>query len=246
MQRDVQALGPRAPRPPARSRHRCVPAGPRASRPRARARGTGAARPARASPCAIVAARQRAESNANTKGCARRRFAADEQQNARSDATVAADGQAATRATARITDARRAGPSRTMTRSELPADVRRFILTSIPSVPFLEAVLLLRAEPGTAWGMAELARRLYVPERTASELLELLAASGIAAAVAKAGRSLCPSAGTARAAGAAGAGLFHRPRGRHGPDPLTHRPARAALCRCLPLPQGMKANPWLR
>ena len=70
-----------------------------------------------------------------------------------------------------------------MTRPELPADVRRFILTSIPSVPYLEAVLLLRAEPGTAWGVAELARRLYVPERTASELLELLTASGVAAAV---------------------------------------------------------------
>ena len=67
-----------------------------------------------------------------------------------------------------------------MTRSEFPADVRRFILTSIPSVPFLEAVLLLRGEPATAWGVAELARRLYVAERTASELLEQLTASGIA------------------------------------------------------------------
>jgi DNA-binding IclR family transcriptional regulator len=68
-----------------------------------------------------------------------------------------------------------------MTRPELPADVRRFILTSIPSVPYLEAVLLLRAEPATAWGVAELARRLYVPERTATELLQTLTASGIAA-----------------------------------------------------------------
>lgn len=70
-----------------------------------------------------------------------------------------------------------------MTRPELPADIRRFILTSIPSVPYLEAVLLLRAEPGTGWGVAELACRLYVPERTATELLKLLTASGIAAGV---------------------------------------------------------------
>ena len=70
-----------------------------------------------------------------------------------------------------------------MTRPELPANVRRFILTSIPSVPYLEAVLLLRAEPATAWGVAELAPRLYVPERTATELLQLLTSSGIAAAV---------------------------------------------------------------
>ena len=74
-----------------------------------------------------------------------------------------------------------------MTRPELPADVRRFILTSVPSVPFLEAVLLLRAEPATGWGVAELARRLYVPERTASELLKLLLESGIAAAVGETG-----------------------------------------------------------
>lgn len=66
-----------------------------------------------------------------------------------------------------------------MTSSELPADVRRFILTSIPSVPFLEAVLLLRAEPQRPWDAAQLARRLYVPERTAAELLEDLRASGV-------------------------------------------------------------------
>lgn len=68
-----------------------------------------------------------------------------------------------------------------MTTSELPADVRRFILTSIPSVPFLEAVLLLRAQPQQGWSAAQLARRLYVPEATAAELLEQLRASGVAA-----------------------------------------------------------------
>ncbi len=68
-----------------------------------------------------------------------------------------------------------------MMQSKLPDSIRRFILTSIPSVPYLEAVLLLRAEPGAAWGVAELARRLYIPERAAAELLDLLAASGIAA-----------------------------------------------------------------
>lgn len=67
-----------------------------------------------------------------------------------------------------------------MSRGEVPADVRRFILTSIPSVPFLEAVLLLRAEPEHAWDAQRLARRLYVPERTAAELLEQLTAGGIA------------------------------------------------------------------
>jgi hypothetical protein len=68
-----------------------------------------------------------------------------------------------------------------MARGELPAEVRRFILTSIPSVPFLEAVLLLRAEPADAWDVYRLSRRLYVSERVATDLLQQLAASGIAA-----------------------------------------------------------------
>jgi hypothetical protein len=66
---------------------------------------------------------------------------------------------------------------------ELPADVRRFILTSVPSVPYLEAVLLLRGEPEKAWDAAQLARRLYVPERNGVELIGQLKASGIAGAV---------------------------------------------------------------
>jgi hypothetical protein len=62
----------------------------------------------------------------------------------------------------------------------IPDDVRRFVLTSIPSVPHLEAALLLRGHPGQALGVAEVAARLYVPERSAAELLKTLCASGIA------------------------------------------------------------------
>jgi hypothetical protein len=69
-----------------------------------------------------------------------------------------------------------------MIKGEVPADVRRFILTSIPSVPYLEAVLLLRAEPGAPWDAPRLARRLYVGERTAADLIQLLAASAVATA----------------------------------------------------------------
>jgi hypothetical protein len=67
-----------------------------------------------------------------------------------------------------------------MTSAELPEDVRRFILTSIPSVPYLEALLLLRAQPAQSWDAGQLARRLYVPDRTGAELLQLLRDSGIA------------------------------------------------------------------
>ena len=69
-----------------------------------------------------------------------------------------------------------------MTSPELPADVRRFILTSVPSVPYLEALLLLRAEPSRSWDAVQLARRQYVPERTGTELVQLLRDSGTAAA----------------------------------------------------------------
>lgn len=67
-----------------------------------------------------------------------------------------------------------------MTSPELPADVRRFILTSVPSVPYLEALLLLRSGPTQPWDAAQLARRLYVPERAGAELVQLLRDSGIA------------------------------------------------------------------
>lgn len=58
-------------------------------------------------------------------------------------------------------------------------DVRRFVLTSVPSVPYLEALLLLRSERGP-WDAATIARRLYVPEAKAAELLRALQESGIA------------------------------------------------------------------
>jgi hypothetical protein len=62
-----------------------------------------------------------------------------------------------------------------------PEDARRFVLTSIPSVPFLEALLLLRANPAQQWHAATLAQRLYVRERTAQALLEDLCRAGMVA-----------------------------------------------------------------
>ncbi len=67
-----------------------------------------------------------------------------------------------------------------MSRAAISDDLRRFIVTSIPSVPYLEAILLLRSDPGTAWDVPRMAARLYVPERQAAELLAGLAAAGIA------------------------------------------------------------------
>jgi hypothetical protein len=63
----------------------------------------------------------------------------------------------------------------------IPDDIGRFILTSIPSVPYLEAMLLLRREHAVEWTSSQLAERLYLPEAQAIELLHNLEAAGIAA-----------------------------------------------------------------
>lgn len=68
-----------------------------------------------------------------------------------------------------------------MSRATIPEDLRRLILTSIPSVPYLEALLLLRANPGQQWTGETLASRLYTSERTAHGLLDELCRSGMAA-----------------------------------------------------------------
>ena len=71
--------------------------------------------------------------------------------------------------------------------ASIPEDLRRFVLTSIPSVPFLEALLLRRADPNQAWRRDTLARRLYVREKTAEDLLAELCTARIAVP--------CPEAG---------------------------------------------------
>ena len=71
-----------------------------------------------------------------------------------------------------------------MKRQPLPDDVRRFVLTSVPSVPYIESLLLLRREAASSWNPAQLARRIYVQESQAAQLLEALEASGVAMSVA--------------------------------------------------------------
>lgn len=67
-----------------------------------------------------------------------------------------------------------------MSRTPLPDDIRRFVLTSVPSVPYIEALLLLRREAASSWTAERLASRIYVPQERAAELLEALRASGMA------------------------------------------------------------------
>lgn len=62
---------------------------------------------------------------------------------------------------------------------EIPDDLQRFILVSVPSIPYLEAMLLLRAEPQRDWTASQLAGRLYMAEKSAGQLLEQLHAAGL-------------------------------------------------------------------
>jgi DNA-binding IclR family transcriptional regulator len=66
-----------------------------------------------------------------------------------------------------------------MERIRVSDEVRRFILTSIPSVPFLEALLLLRSLPDRGWDSFQVAARLYTGENQALELLQMLLAAGM-------------------------------------------------------------------
>ncbi|MDP1953182.1 MAG: hypothetical protein Q8K71_01765 [Polaromonas sp.] len=63
----------------------------------------------------------------------------------------------------------------------LPEDIRRFLLTSVSSVPYLEALLLMRSEPDTCWTARQLSQRLYIGEKVARDLLDALVDSGVAA-----------------------------------------------------------------
>jgi hypothetical protein len=63
----------------------------------------------------------------------------------------------------------------------IPDEVRRFVLTSVPSVPYLEAMLLFHGARDTAHTRRDVAARLYITEQVADELLEALCAAGVLA-----------------------------------------------------------------
>jgi hypothetical protein len=66
-----------------------------------------------------------------------------------------------------------------MGREDIPDDVKRFILVSVHSVPYLEAMLLLRGKGEHAWDSRQVARRLYMSEKAAGNLLLALHAAEV-------------------------------------------------------------------
>ena len=70
----------------------------------------------------------------------------------------------------------------------IPADIQRFILLAIPSIPYLEALLLLRSAPALTWDAVQVSRRLYLGEKPAQGLLDQLYAAGILTAESDTGK----------------------------------------------------------
>lgn len=66
-----------------------------------------------------------------------------------------------------------------MSREPIPENLYRLILTSIPSVPYLEALLVFRANAARPVSVREISSRLYMPEKAAFELVLQLREAGI-------------------------------------------------------------------
>lgn len=61
-----------------------------------------------------------------------------------------------------------------MPRDPIPEELRRFILTSVPSVPFVEAMLIFREAKGVPITIDQLAQRLYMGEKAAVDIVAQL------------------------------------------------------------------------
>lgn len=68
-----------------------------------------------------------------------------------------------------------------MIRENIPDEVQHFIVAYLPSVPHLEALLLLRGNTLKPWDGKAVAQRLYIDERRGVELLADLHGSGLLA-----------------------------------------------------------------
>jgi hypothetical protein len=66
-----------------------------------------------------------------------------------------------------------------MDRQPLPEELRVFLLRNVPSIPFVEALLIFRGLGGDPLATEALARRLYVPERDAAHIVEQLRAAQV-------------------------------------------------------------------
>jgi hypothetical protein len=69
-----------------------------------------------------------------------------------------------------------------MAEDPVPDEIKQFILRHLDSIGQLEALLLLRDNPGEVWDVGTVARRLYIREQEAAPILARLTKSGFIAA----------------------------------------------------------------
>jgi hypothetical protein len=70
------------------------------------------------------------------------------------------------------------------TGNSISDELRRFIAATVPSVPFVEAILLFRSDSSHGWTVEVLARRLYIGTPQAGDLIAQLTSAGIIAPLA--------------------------------------------------------------
>lgn len=75
----------------------------------------------------------------------------------------------------------------------IPEDLRRFILTSVPSVPFVEAFLLFREKAGSSVPVDHVASRLYIGVTQAAAIVGELRAAQVIEATGESGHRYAPS-----------------------------------------------------
>lgn len=80
-----------------------------------------------------------------------------------------------------------------MLSATIPEDLRRFILTSVPSVPFVEAFLLFRENAGSSLPVDQVASRLYIGVTRAAEIVGQLRIAGVIEATGESGHRYAPS-----------------------------------------------------
>jgi hypothetical protein len=66
-----------------------------------------------------------------------------------------------------------------MSDDPIPDDVREYIINHVDSIAQLEALLLLRAQPGESWHLLKMAQRLYISEPEVSDALSRLIDGGV-------------------------------------------------------------------
>ena len=81
-----------------------------------------------------------------------------------------------------------------MSAAPIPEDLRRFILTSVPSVPFVEAFLLFRDRAGSSLPVDQVASRLYIGVTQAAEIVAQMRAAQVIEPDGESGHRYAPSA----------------------------------------------------